>query len=123
MDVAIPTGMRSVLILLALAACTESGGKLTTCSPLACQGPVCMLATAEQDVSLCPAFEQKCGGQTIIRQQGTDTSTEYYYDSSGKLVAEVFTGIARQSCEGPPLFQALGCDTADAMLAVCGGMP
>jgi YD repeat-containing protein len=115
--------MRSVVLLLALAACTNSGAQAMACSPLTCQGPRCLLSTAEQDTTLCPASEQKCAGETIIREMGTDTSTEYYYNSSGKLVAEVHTGINRETCSGPALFEAPSCATDEAPLVVCLGMP
>ena len=119
--------MRLALTIVCLAAaCTTSSGTSASCGggPLSCTGVDCRLATAENDASLCPAFEQQCAGYTIITEQGTDTATDRYYDASGALVATVHVEPSGDVvCTGSPAFRVPACLTASTMLPVCGAQP
>jgi hypothetical protein len=110
--------MRIWFLVLATACTTPSSETCT--GALTCSGVDCELTTAENDGTLCPAFEQKCAGYTIISQMGTDTATDRYYDASGTLVAETHFVDVRTTCAGPADFIAPSCETLTVMLAVCG---
>ena len=104
-----------------LAACTTSAGTEDTCThTLQCTGADCQLSTARADTSLCPAIEQTCGSYTIITVQGTDTSTEMYYDASGELAASIHTGPSGvMTCSGPASFVHTFCQTPTSTLSAC----
>jgi hypothetical protein len=99
----------------------DGGVAKMSCTPFDCTGVDCQLSTAETDRTLCPAFEQQCGGFTVITEMGTDTSTDHYYDGSGAIVAVVHESpVLTPTCSGPADFMIPTCTApASSMLPVC----
>jgi len=129
---------RSLLLSIALAACTPTNPRLNdidasagpdgatlTCSTQLtdyCTKNLCdrPLVQAKQDRNLCPASIATCGQYDLITRTATDTlQTHYYLGGQLYAVDQVTLPSTRACLAGPNPFTLPGCDAQSQTLPAC----